>query len=251
MNRWAYPLVLLALGIYALTPWLAPVFMRLGWEQPARWIYLAYGTQCHQLANRSYFLFGPRLMYSPEELAAAGAAEGMTGMRAFQGSPEVGWKVAWSDRMVAMYSSAFVFLAAFRVLGRRVHPFPWWAFALLLVPLGIDGTTHFLSDLSGFGLGFRDDNAWLLALTNGALPRSFTAGDAWGSFNAWARLVSGVLFGLAVAGLIGPRLPTDVAPVKALPASLPAVRRETPPDAVPGAAYNWGSTSGVGRFDAT
>ena len=77
-------------------------------------------------------------------------------------------------------------------------PLPWWGFALLLLPMAVDGTTHLVSDLSGFGQGFRDTNAWLAALTNHALPAVFYAGDAWGSFNAWMRLITGLLFGLGI-----------------------------------------------------
>jgi uncharacterized membrane protein len=238
-NRWATIAVLGALGVYASTPWLAPVFMRLGWERPAQWVYLAYSTQCHQLANRSYFLFGPRLMYSVDELTAAGAGEGMAGLRAFQGSPDLGWKVAWSDRMVAMYSSTFVFLLGFRLAGRRLRGFLWWA-PLLLLPLVVDGSTHFLSDLSGFGQGFRDDNAWLSRLVGSPLPTSFTAGDAWGSFNATARLVSGLLFGLGIAGLIAPHLPAGAGPAGPRPV-----------DPRAGTTYNWTAIAGNDRADAT
>lgn len=236
-KRWAAVLVLAVLGIYAGTPWLAPVFMRLGWERPAGWIYLAYSTQCHQLANRSYFLFGPRLMYTIDELEAAGAGEGMLELREFRGSADLGWKVAWSDRMVSMYSSAFVFLLVFHLAGRRRPPIPWWTFAVLLVPLALDGGTHFLSDLSGFGQGFRDDNAWLVRLTQGRLPPVFYAGDAWGSFNATARLVTGLLFGLGIAGLIAPHLPRSSVPAERASARL-AAQGESPAAAVPGPSYN-------------
>ena len=64
--------------------------------------------------------------------------------------------------------------------------------------MGIDGMTHFFSDLAGLGQGFRDSNAWLAVLTNRTFPTSFYAGDAWGSFNAWMRIVTGLLFGLGI-----------------------------------------------------
>lgn len=205
-----YLAIVIALGLYAGLPWLAPVFMKLGWESPARILYLAYSTQCHQLANRSYFLFGPEWMVSPDGLEAAGAEPSMTGLRAFLGSPEIGWKVAWSDRMVSMYTSAFLFLLIAPLSTRLRRPLPLGVFLLMILPLAIDGTTHFLSDLEGFGRGFRDSNAWLSTLTNGRLPVEFYAGDAWGSFNATARLVTGILFGVGAAWALVPRILPDL-----------------------------------------
>jgi uncharacterized membrane protein len=108
--------------------------------------------------------------------------------------------------MAAMYSGLFVFMIVARRLRQRLKPLPAWAFLLLLVPLAFDGVTHMLSDLAGFGLGFRDTNLWLATLTASSLPPGFYAGDAWGSFNAWMRLFTGLLFGLAVAWFSVPRL---------------------------------------------
>ncbi len=51
------------LGLYVGLPFLAPVLMQLGWPRGANVIYAFYATQCHQLPQRSFFLFGPKLMY--------------------------------------------------------------------------------------------------------------------------------------------------------------------------------------------
>jgi len=206
MSRQWFAAALLLIGLYAGLPWLAPVFMRLGWTGPGHAIYLMYSTQCHQMAQRSYFLFGPRLMYTMPELQTAGVALDPLSLRAFVGSPELGWKVAWSDRMTSMYSALFVSWIGVHLLRRRLPRLPIWAFVLLISPLVIDGTTHLISDLSGLGQGFRDTNAWLAAISSYGLPPSFYAGDAWGSFNSWIRLLSGVLFGLGVAWFAVPRL---------------------------------------------
>lgn len=209
-RRVGYAVLMIALGLYAGLPWLAPVFMELGWESLGRIVYLVYSTQCHQLANRSYFLFGPEWMVSPDALAAAGAEPSMLGLRAFLGSPAIGWKVAWSDRMVSMYTSAFLFVLVSPLTSRFRRPLSLGGFFLMILPLAVDGTTHFLSDLEGFGLGFRDSNAWLVTLTNGRLPAGFYAGDAWGSFNAMARLATGILFGVGAAWTLAPRLLPDI-----------------------------------------
>jgi len=46
------------LGLLVGLPFLAPVFMKLGWDSPASVIYLIYSGLCHQLPQRSFFLFG-------------------------------------------------------------------------------------------------------------------------------------------------------------------------------------------------
>ena len=57
-------------GLYAGLPWLAPIFMKIGWVDAGRAIYSIYATQCHQLPERSYFLFGGKPMYSLAEVQA-------------------------------------------------------------------------------------------------------------------------------------------------------------------------------------
>jgi uncharacterized membrane protein len=84
------------------------------------------------------------------------------------------------------------------IFKQKIKPLPWWGLFLLLLPLAVDGITHAISDLAGIGQGFRDTNTWLAALTNNSLPAGFYAGDAWGSFNAWMRLITGVFFGLGI-----------------------------------------------------
>jgi uncharacterized membrane protein len=83
---------------------------------------------------------------------------------------------------------------------------PWWGLFLLLIPIALDGVTHAISDLSGIGLGFRDTNSWLAALTNDSFLRSFYAGDALGSFNSLARFITGLLSGLGIVWFAFPYL---------------------------------------------
>jgi hypothetical protein len=94
------------LGLYTGLPFLAPVFMKLGWDIPARLIYLIYSFLCHQLPQRSYFLFGSKTMYSLSEIQSSwqNTLDPIV-LRRFIGNPEMGWKVAWSDRMVSMFTS--------------------------------------------------------------------------------------------------------------------------------------------------
>ena len=93
------------LGLYVGLPFLAPVFMHLGSVGAANIIYAFYSTQCHQLPQRSFFLFGPKVMYPLAEIQAAWAnTTDPLALRQFVGNPAMGWKVAWSDRMVSMLS---------------------------------------------------------------------------------------------------------------------------------------------------
>lgn len=199
--------VSLSLIVFAGLPWLAPLFMELGWPRAANGIYWFYSTQCHQLPQRSFFLFGASPTYSLSEIQAAWQnTNNALILRQFIGNPQMGWKVAWSDRMVAMYGSMLLWGLAFWPLRKRVRPLPWWGLALLLFPLAIDGSTHLISDLlGGIGGGFRTDNSWLAALTGHALPATFYAGDALGSFNSVARLVTGAFFGLGIVWFLYPR----------------------------------------------
>lgn len=186
-------------GSIVLAPFLAPVLMQAGLTGPASLIYLAYSFLCHQLPERSFFMFGPQTMYSLEELQRAGAdITKMHALRKFIGSPDLGWKVAWSDRMVWMYASTLLFGLLWRPLISKTKGLRWWGLIIFLIPLALDGTSHLISDLAGIGQGFRDSNAWLAQLTGYAFSPSFYAGDALGSFNSWMRMLSGVLFGVGI-----------------------------------------------------
>jgi uncharacterized membrane protein len=192
-------------GIFIALPWLAPVLMKTGNESAANAIYLIYSTQCHQLPERSFFVFGPKAMYSLDEIKPVWRdTDNPMILRQFIGNAPMGWKVAWSDRMVSMYAGVFAAALLFGLARKRARPLPLWIFSLLILPMAIDGGTHFISDLAGIGAGFRDSNAWLAALTANVFPPAFYAGDALGSFNSWMRLITGVPFGFAVVGLAFP-----------------------------------------------
>ncbi len=187
----------IVMSLYVGLAFLAPIFMHMGWTGLAKIIYWFYSFQCHQLPQRSFFLFGPKVMYSLNEIQAnwQDSLNPMV-LRQFIGNPEMGWKVAWSDRMVFMYTGILVLGLLWWPLRRRIKPLPWWGFILLLLPMFLDGTSHILSDLAGLGQGFRYNNLWFSNLTNNAFPQTFYSGNALGSFNSWMRLISGVLFGV-------------------------------------------------------
>ena len=171
----------------------------------AKSIYKVFGLLCHQLANRSFFLFGRKLMYAYTELLPFSAdANTYGGLRAFMGNSELGYKVAWSDRMVSLYGGFFLGSIVFSLMRRRFKSSAWVVCLLMILPMAADGLTHVISDFGGLGQGFRYTNDWLAKMTGNALPVSFYVGNGIGSFNSWMRLITGLLTGLGVMWLVLP-----------------------------------------------
>jgi uncharacterized membrane protein len=194
-------------GLWVWMPFLAPLFARLGLNGPANAIYFVYSFFCHQLPERSYFLFGSQVSYSLAEIQAVWIdTVNPLLLRKFTGTAAMGWKVAWSDRMVSFYGGVWLFALLWLPLRRRLKSLPWWGLVLFLLPLTVDGMTHFFSDLAGIGQGFRDSNLWLANLTGYDFPASFYNGDALGSFNAWMRIVTGSLAALGLVWFVFPYL---------------------------------------------
>lgn len=207
----------LALGVVTLMPWLAPLFMHWGWSGAGRLVYMVYSFLCHQLPERSWFFFGSKISYSVQEIAAVWPDnKTLWGLRSFVGTPEMGWKLAWSDRMVSFYGGFFLFGLVYAALRSHLHRSGWrlsrrWV-CVLLLPIAIDVLTHAISDLQGVGLGFRETNVWLAFMTGKALPVDFYAGNAWGSFNAQMRLATGLLASFALMFWALPRIDDALQP---------------------------------------
>ena len=196
---------LLIYGLWVFIPWLAPVFMKLGWNSVGNVVYFIYSLFCHQLPERSFFFFGEKRMYSISEIQVVWQNTiNPMALRKFIGNEAMGWKIAWSDRMISFYTSVWFFAALWWPFRKKIKPVSWWAFGLLLLPIALDGGSHAISDLAGIGQGFRDTNQWLAILTDHSLPMSFYYGDALGSFNSWARWITGLLAGLGITWLAFP-----------------------------------------------
>jgi len=200
-------LFLFVYGFWVFLPFLAPVFMQAGWTGPAKTLYAIYSFLCHQLPQRSLFLFGQKAMYSLTEIQAAwqNTFDPLV-LRKFIGDPSMGWKIAWSDRMISFYGGVWLFGLLWLPFRNRVKQVPWWGFILLLLPMMVDGVSHFVSDIAGPGQGFRDTNTWLVNLSNYAFPAWFYAGDALGSFNSWTRWITGLLAGLGLVWFAFPSI---------------------------------------------
>ena len=203
-NHW-FISFLIVYGVWVFLPYFAPIFMRLGWTGAGKTVYFIYSFFCHQLPERSFFWFGGKTMYSLSEIQNAwqNTINPMI-LRQFIGNETMGWKIAWSDRMISFYTSIWLFAILWYPLRRKVKLLPWWAFSLLLLPIAVDGTSHMVSDFAGIGQGFRYTNQWLAVLTNNVFPATFYTGDAIGSFNSIMRFITGILAGLGIVWLAFP-----------------------------------------------
>ncbi|MGB9880439.1 MAG: hypothetical protein ACPLRM_06725, partial [Anaerolineae bacterium] len=91
-------LISAALAIEALLPILAPVLMATGHASAARLIYTLYSPSCHQLPERSFFLFGPQTTYTLHELQLLIGPD--VPLR-YIGNPAIGYKIAVCQRDIA------------------------------------------------------------------------------------------------------------------------------------------------------
>jgi uncharacterized membrane protein len=142
--------------IYVGLPLLAPVFMKAGFELPARGIYKIYGGMCHQLSYRSFFLFGEQPVYPRSAAEVEGYLtfneatgideEGLLPARQFVGNELIGYKTALCQRDVAIYGAIFIFGVLFALTGRKWKSLPIWVWFLFgILPIGLDGVSQLLS----------------------------------------------------------------------------------------------------------
>jgi uncharacterized membrane protein len=153
----------LLVGVYVLLPILAPVLMVSGTPSLGRVIYLVYRPACHQLPERSFFLFGPQATYSLDELWALGVVseeDNIFARQAILGTPEVGFKLALCQRDVALYGGILVAGLLFGLVRKRLRPLKLWIFGLLLLPMAVDGVTQ---------LFFLRESTWPLRSLTGGL----------------------------------------------------------------------------------
>lgn len=192
-KHWPF-LITVAFAIQAVLPILAPVLMATGHVAAARLIYTLYTPFCHQLPERSFFLFGPQATYTLHELEALVGSD--VPLR-YIGNPAIGFKMAVCQRDIATYLALWGASLAFIPLRRRLRPLPIKFFILLCVPMAIDG----------FGQ--------LLML--------------WKS-TSFSRVVSGALFGIACVWLSYPYIEAgmqDVVRTLGQAAPLPTAKEDS------------------------
>lgn len=126
-------------ALYVGLPLAAPAFMAAGWTTPATLIYLLFRPTCHQLPERSFFIGGPKVVYSTTELEAAGVQVGPPSRDI--GNAAVGWKVAICQRDVALYGTMFLGSLVYALFRRRVrgwHMRPLH-YLVFVIPILLDG----------------------------------------------------------------------------------------------------------------
>jgi uncharacterized membrane protein len=181
--------------LYVGIPFLAPVFKKVGWNGPAELVYKIYSPLCHQWAFRSFFLFGEQAFYPHAAAKVPGVLnfEQVSGIsdssdpsriqaRLFEGTPVLGYKVAFCERDVAIWGALALFGLVYAVTGRRLTKIHWIVWVLVgILPIGLDGfsqlfsqlpitfiqtylpyreSTPFLRTLTGFLFGFT--TAWFM-----------------------------------------------------------------------------------------
>jgi uncharacterized membrane protein len=122
-------------GLYMGLPLMAPILLALHLTAPAGWIYWLYQYFCHQLPERSFFIFGQQMAYC--------------------------------ERDTAIYTGAFLLGLAYAVTRRRWRALSWWGFALLALPVIVDGSLQLVTSY---------ESTWVLRVVTGSLA---TLGAVW------------------------------------------------------------------------
>ncbi len=155
-------------GIYVGLPILAPILMNAGATAPARVIYTVYSPMCHQMVQRSFFLFGDQPVY-PREIAGTNYTpiesyiqdipefDGISAdnwgtffaaARAYLGNEEMGYKTALCQRDMGIYGAVLAGGLLYAVLRRRydIKALPFLAFIIIgMGPIGLDGFSQLFS----------------------------------------------------------------------------------------------------------
>jgi uncharacterized membrane protein len=171
--------------LYVGLPFAAPVLMKNGATRPASVIYRIYSPLCHQLAYRSWFLYGEQPAY-PLEVAHTSLnsyrestgihPDDYWGSRAFIGNEELGYKVGLCQRDVGIYGGLLLGGLLFGLLRGRLKPLPLPLWLILgILPIAIDGGSQFLAALPFLSTFIRESTP-LLRTSTGAL---FGVANVW------------------------------------------------------------------------
>ena len=171
--------------VYVSLPFAAPTLMKVGAERPARLIYTVYKPLCHQLAYRSWFVFGDQAVYPLEradlpgrtyEQLTGNTAEDLFAGRDYLGDEGSGYKVALCQRDVAIYGGILLSGLFFGLIRKRLKPLPIIAWAVFgILPLAIDGGSQLLGFIPLIDFPVRESTPFLRSLT----------GLLFGVMNVW------------------------------------------------------------------
>ncbi|MGD2078157.1 MAG: DUF2085 domain-containing protein [Chloroflexota bacterium] len=205
--------------IYVGLPILAPVLMNAGADGPARAIYTIYKPMCHQMTQRSFFLFGEQYAYpravagtdlQPIEAYVDGIDEFenvpvddwpafFAAARRFVGNDQMGYKMALCERDIGIYGFILIGGLVYGLVRKRfkVRPLPVILFIIIgLGPIALDGFSQLFSYWALPPDG--SEPTGLLATVSNLLPlRESTP---------MLRLATGALFGFMLAWLAYPHV---------------------------------------------
>ncbi|MBW6472300.1 MAG: DUF2085 domain-containing protein [Anaerolineaceae bacterium] len=181
-------LMIFFLSLYVGLPFLAPYLLKTGAQLPANIIYTIYKPLCHQLAFRSWFIFGEQPYYPRSAAGIEGVITyeeisnqpviNIREAQKFKGNDFTGYKVALCQRDVAIYASMLFFGLLFVLSGRKIKSIKWYVWVLIaIVPIGFDG----FSQLPGLMSSLPD---WLPVRESNPTLRTLT-GSLFGFFTAW------------------------------------------------------------------
>ncbi|GAB4110199.1 MAG: hypothetical protein Fur005_15050 [Roseiflexaceae bacterium] len=123
---------------YAIGPWLSPLAYASGMPTLGRILFLIYRPFCHQIPERSFFIYG--------------------------------YQVAYCHRETAMYTVLFALGLLFALVRNQLPVISLRIGGLLLLPILLDGGTHMIDDLLKIGFrGGGDEpgslNFWMRMIT--------------------------------------------------------------------------------------
>ncbi len=110
MLRLMLPALTWGMGVYALLPILAPLLEATGYREVAQAIFVGYSLVCHQMPERSFFLFG--------------------------------YQMAYCQRDTAIYLTMFIAGLVYARYPSRFDPLSVRMYLLLIAPIAVDGFTQ-------------------------------------------------------------------------------------------------------------
>jgi len=164
-------IVALNIGIF-----LPAVLWRLGYQGVAQKLYNLLGLLCHQMPDRSFFLFGQQFQYSKDQLLTVARSDSFftinIGNR-FVCADSIGCKFGICSRCTGMYSGMFIGMIASKFIER--FRFQKWLLLILLVPMALDGGIQLIASLINPALPFYVSNNRLRFVTGFAFGFGFAS----------------------------------------------------------------------------
>lgn len=173
---------------------LAPLCAHQGATGLADILYAVYRISCHQLAYRSWFLFGEQPFY-PLRIANIHGLQTYEGIMnrtfldpqtasRFTGNEQIGYKVALCQRDIAIYLGFILAGAGFELFKRKWQPIPVLYWIILgILPMLVDGVLQWGN---GSILEWRIITVW--------------------ESTPWLRTATGFFFGFTCGWFVFPKL---------------------------------------------